>query len=250
MSQIDLWNVGVRYGEDCLALEGINLRIMKGEFVFFIGRNGAGKSTLLHVINGRRPPTVGEVRIDGIEPYSLSAKKRQRFRRKFGLLEPSVGLLADRNIYDNVSFAMRAVGISGRRIRREIPLLLSRVGLRGYEGRQVASLSGGETAKALLARALSLNPEILLADEPTANLDPDSSWDMMCLLEDICRKNGMTVLVATHDRDCVTVMKKRVVTMAAGSIVADEKMAVYNSKAADIFEERRILNERAKRKLL
>ena len=250
MAQIDLWNVGVSFEDGGIALEGIDLKIGRGEFVFFIGRSGAGKSTLLHVINGRIPPVTGEVWVDGTEPYMLSGKRRQRFRRKFGLIEPSVGLLTDRNVYENVAFVMRAVGMSGRRIRREIPGLLSEVGLGGYEARSAAALSGGENAKALLARALSLQPDILLADEPTANLDPDSSWDMMCLLEEINRKHGTTVLVATHDRDSVTVMKKRVVTMAAGKIVADEKKAVYNSKASDIFEERRILNERAERKLL
>ncbi len=250
MVQINLFDVEVCYNDEAVALEHINLRIEAGEFVFLIGRNGAGKSTLLRVINARISPTAGEVWIDGIDPNTLSSGRKQRFRRNFGLMEPSVGLLKDRNIYENIAFVMRAAEQPERKIRREIPALLASVGIGGYETRKPAELSGGERAKALLARALSLHPRILLADEPTANLDPDSSWDMMCLLEEVNKRHGTTVIIATHDRENVSFMRKRVITMAAGNIVADERLAIYNSRASDIFEERKILNERAKRKLL
>ena len=250
MAQISLTDVSVLYEDETVGLEDINLRIEKGEFVFFTGRNGAGKSTLLKVINGRVAPVKGDVWVADCQGNRLEGRRLQLFRRHFGLMESDIGLLRHKNLYENIAFVMRAVGQPESRIRAEIPQMLAALGLGGYEQRYVHELSGGQAARALLARALCMHPDILIADEPTANLDGDSSWDIMCLLEDINRRAGTTVLVASHDREIVTIMKKRVVTMAAGRIVADERQAIYNSRAADIFEERRILDERTNRKLL
>lgn len=250
MAQISLMDVSVLYENGAVGLENISLRIEKGEFIFFTGRNGAGKSTLLRIINGRVAPSAGEVWVAECQVNRLEGRKLQMFRRHFGLMESELGLLKNKSIYDNMAFVMRAVGNSEQQMRREIPEILNAVGMGAYAARYVGELSGGQVAKALLARALCMHPDILIADEPTANLDGDSSWDIMCLLEEVNRKTGTTVLVASHDREIVSIMKKRVITMAAGNIVADEKKAIYNNRAADIFEERRILHERSKRSLL
>ncbi len=250
MAQISLLDVNVLYENGGVGLENISLRIDKGEFVFFIGRNGAGKSTLLKVINGRIVPSSGEVWVTDCQVNRLEGKKLQIFRRRFGLMESQMGLIRSKSIYENMAFVMRAIGYSGQQIQREIPEILNAVGIGAFAERYVNELSGGQAARALLARALCMHPEILIADEPTANLDEDSSWDIMCLLEEVNKKHGITVLAASHDREIVSILKKRVITMAAGNIVADEKRAVYNSRAADIFEERRILHERSKRSLL
>ena len=250
MVQISLLDVSVLYENGEVGLEHINLRIEKGEFAFFTGRNGAGKSTLLRVIHGRVAPSAGEVWVADCQVNKLEGNRLQMFRRHFGLMESQMGLIRNKSIYENMALVMRAVGYSGKQIKREIPEILNAVGIGALGERYVDELSGGQEARALLARALCMHPDILIADEPTANLDGDSSWDLMCLLEEMNKKYGITMLVASHDREIVSIMKKRVITMAVGNIVADEKMAIYNNRAADIFEERRILHERSKRSLL
>lgn len=249
MAQIRLVDVNVLYEDNEVGLENISLRIEKGEFVFFTGRSGAGKSTLLKVINGRVLPSSGEVWVEDSQVNRLEGRKLQLFRRHFGLMEREFELISHKTVYENLAFVMRAVGNSPQQIKREIPKILTAVGIGACAGRYAEELSGGQAARALLARAICLQPDILIVDEPTANLDWDSSWDIMCLLEEINQKLGTTVLVASHQREIVSIMKKRVITMAAGNIVADEKNAIYNNRAADIFEERRILHERSKRNL-
>lgn len=162
-------------------------------------------------------------------------------------MSSEVGLLKDRSVYDNIKLAMVSTGRYKGKIRNEILRVLGLVGIAGKFQAYPDELSGGELARAMLARALAVNPEILIADEPTANLDPDAAWDLMLLLQELNRK-GMTVIVASHSRDLVSIMKKRVITLVAGALVADEKNAIYNQKAVDIFEERRIQEERAKKK--
>ena len=160
-------------------------------------------------------------------------------------MSPDVGLLRDRNVYDNLDLAMMAVEKSKRQSRKEIARVLGIVGLADKEKAYADELSGGEVARILLARALLVHPQILIADEPTANLDPDAAWDLMLLLKEL-NHSGITVVAASHSRELVSIMKKRVLTLVAGCLVADEKRAIYNQKAIDIFEERKILEKRGK----
>lgn len=248
MALISFQNVTKRYENEFLALERADFQIGKGEFVFFIGRNGAGKSTVLKLISGQIFPTEGTVTVKGEDTASLTKAQKPVFRRQFGLMAPEVGLVPGRTVYENIALALRVSGKGGWKLKDRVEHAMSLTGSLACRDKQAENLSGGETARALLARALVMEPEILVADEPTANLDPDHTWDFMCLLEQLNR-SGLTVLVSSHDREMVSVMRKRVITLAAGRIVADEKKAIYNSKASDIFEERRILNERAGREL-
>lgn len=162
-------------------------------------------------------------------------------------MSPEVGLLKDRTVYDNIMFAILATGKMDDKMKKTIMGSLGLVGLVGKFQAFPNELSGGEKARVLLARALSVRPEILIADEPTANLDGDSAWDLMQLLAEV-NYRGMTVLVASHARELVTIMRRRCMTLVAGNLVADEKNAIYNLKATDIFEERKVLEKIGKKK--
>lgn len=226
---------------DEIALEDISFEIEKGEFVFIIGKSGAGKSTLLDLILKQQEVTSGKITVGGRRVDIMKRKKIPAHRRKIGFVSPEVGLLKDRSVYDNILLAILATGKTNERERVTIMRVLGLVGLAGKFQAYPDELSGGEQARVLLARALSVNPELLIADEPTANLDADSAWDLMQLLAEL-NYQGMTILVASHARELVTIMKKRCMTLIAGNLVADEKHSIYNPKAIDIFEERRILN--------
>lgn len=226
---------------DEIALEDISFEIEKGEFVFIIGKSGAGKSTLLDLILKQQEVTSGKITVGGRRVDIMKRKKIPAHRRKIGFVSPEVGLLKDRSVYDNILLAILATGKTNERERATIMRVLGLVGLAGKFQAYPDELSGGEQARVLLARALSVNPELLIADEPTANLDADSAWDLMQLLAEL-NYQGMTILVASHARELVTIMKKRCMTLIAGNLVADEKHSIYNPKAIDIFEERRILN--------
>lgn len=226
---------------DEIALEDISFEIEKGEFVFIIGKSGAGKSTLLDLILKQQEVTSGKITVGGRRVDIMKRKKIPAHRRKIGFVSPEVGLLKDRSVYDNILLAILATGKTNDRERATIMRVLGLVGLAGKFQAYPDELSGGEQARVLLARALSVNPELLIADEPTANLDADSAWDLMQLLAEL-NYQGMTILVASHARELVTIMKRRCMTLVAGNLVADEKHSIYNPKAIDIFEERRILN--------
>ena len=243
MAEIRFVNVSKVYDEDIIALERASFDIGQGEFLFFIGRNGAGKSTALKLLTGQETVTDGEVYMNGSSVSALNKKQLPYFRRQFGIMKPDLGLLRNRSILDNIIFSLRATGHYGRKMEELARASLGITGMLHKMNAYPDELSGGENAKALLARAISGNPSILVLDEPTANLDPDSSWDIFCLLEELNRQ-GMTILAASHDREMVSVMRKRVITLSAGRVVADERRAIYNAMAADILEERRVLNER------
>lgn len=187
-------------------------------------------------------PDCGEIWVRGTEITKLPERKVPFLRRQIGLMQPEYGLLSDRSVYENVELAMRATGQPKRLFQKRVSQTLNTVGVAHRIEAFPDEISAGETARVLLARALVINPGILIADEPTANLDSDMAWDLICLLDELNRL-GVTVIVGSHDKELVSIMKKRVLTLSAGRLIADEKKAVYNYRAFDIIEERRIRNE-------
>lgn len=231
-----------------MVLEDVSFRIEKGEFVFIIGKSGAGKSTLLNLITRQLTPTEGAVLVFGIPLDTMKEKELPYYRRRIGIMSQEVGMLESMTVYENIALALQAVEQAGRGMKRRILETLGLVGIAEKAYAYPRELSGGEQARMLLARAMAVDPDILIADEPTANLDPDTAWDMMLLFSEIHR-SGKTLIISSHARELVTVMRKRVITLVAGAVVDDEKNAVYNRKAVDIFEERRVLEERNKKLL-
>lgn len=217
------------YSSGAPALNGISLHIKKGEFVFIVGDSGSGKSTLIKLLLRELTATGGHVYVMGHDLAKLRHRQIPKYRRNLGVVFQDFRLLKDRNVYDNVAFAQRIIEKSTKEIRRNVPAVLSTVGLAGKYKSKPKQLSGGEQQRVALARALVNKPSILLADEPTGNLDPKNSWEIMQLLEEI-NENGTTVLVVTHNRDIVNAMHKRVVTMKKGVIVSDEEEGEYNDE--------------------
>ena len=221
-----LENVSKSYTAGIPALNGINLHINKGEFVFVVGDSGSGKSTLIKLLLRELVPTSGRIFVNGTDVVRLKRRKIPKFRISLGVVFQDFRLLKDRNVYENVAFAQRIIQMPSREIRKNVPAMLSRVGLAGKYKAKPKQLSGGEQQRVALARALVNRPEILLADEPTGNLDPKNSWEIMNLLEKI-NNDGTTVLVVTHNREIVNAMQKRVITMKKGLIVSDEEKGGY-----------------------
>ncbi len=234
MAQIIFDHVTKKFKNET-ALHDISFEIDKGEFVFFIGKSG-----LLNLIMKQEEVTSGKITVEGRRVDTMTRNKVPEHRRRLGIMSPEVGLLKDRSVYDNIKLALLATENADDRMREKIIKVLGLVGLAKKYKSYPDELSGGEQARILLARALSVQPEILIADEPTANLDPDSAWDLMQLLEEL-NYRGMTILVASHARGLVTIMKRRCITLIAGRMAADEKRSIYNQKSMDIFAERRIL---------
>lgn len=242
MAQIIFDHVTKKFGDEA-ALDDVSFEIEKGEFVFIIGKSGAGKSTLLNLIMKQEEVTSGQITVNGWRVDSMKRKKISDHRRRLGVMSPEVGLLKDRSVYENIAFAILATEQGNAHMKQMVMRVLGLVGLAGKFEAFPNELSGGEQARVLLARALVTNPEILIADEPTANLDPDASWDLMQLLAEV-NYQGMTVIVASHARELVTIMKRRCITLVAGTVVSDQRNSIYNQKATDIFEERRVLSKR------
>jgi cell division transport system ATP-binding protein len=245
MNEIVFQNVTKIYDTETIGVEDVSFEIEKGEFVFVVGRSGSGKSTLLKLLSAQMPVTSGEIWIRGINLSTLPDKKRPLLRRQFGIMQSNLGLLPDRTVFQNVSLALYVTEAPAHLIPKKVEQVLVTVGISHKAYSYPHELSVGEAARVLLARAIVMNPKIMVIDEPTANLDPDASWDLMCLLDEINRL-GITMVVASHSRELVTVMKKRVITLVSVVKVLDEKNAIYNMKAMDIFEEKRVLNERKK----
>lgn len=223
---IVLNNVSKSYSTGAPALNGVSIRIKKGEFVFIVGDSGSGKSTLIKLLLRELLPTSGTVVVNGMDVAKLKRRKIPKFRRNLGIVFQDFRLLKDRNVYENVAFAQRIIQTPGREIKKNVPAILSIVGLAGKYKAKPRQLSGGEQQRVALARALINKPSILLADEPTGNLDPRNSWEIMKLLEEI-NESGTTVMVVTHNREIVNAMKKRVVTMKKGVIISDEEKGGY-----------------------
>ena len=223
---ITLENVSKAYSTGAPALNNVSLKIEAGEFVFIVGDSGSGKSTLIKLLLRELLPTSGKIMVNDIDVASLRHKQIPKYRRKLGVVFQDFRLLKDRNVYENVAFAQRIVQTPTKEIKKNVPSILSTVGLAGKYKAKPKQLSGGEQQRVALARALVNNPPILLADEPTGNLDPKNSWEIMKLLEEI-NARGTTVLVVTHNREIVNAMKKRVITMNKGVIVNDKKEGTY-----------------------
>lgn len=223
---IFLDNVSKAYSTGAPALDNITLHIGRGEFVFIVGDSGSGKSTLIKLLLRELTASSGSVYVMGNNLARLRHGQIPKFRRNLGVVFQDFRLLKDRNVYENVAFAQRIVETPGRDIRRNVPAILATVGLAGKYKSKTSRLSGGEQQRVALARALINNPSILLADEPTGNLDPKNSWEIMKLLEEV-NERGTTVVVVTHNREIVNAMQKRVITMKKGVIVSDEEEGGY-----------------------
>ena len=209
------------------ALNGINLHVQKGEFVFIVGKSGSGKSTLIKLLLKELDPTSGKIYVNKKYLNKLTRKKLPYLRRDIGVVFQDFRLLRDRNVYENVAFAQRVIGTSTKTIRSRVPQMLSMVGLAAKYKSLPRQLSGGEQQRVAIARALVNEPKILLADEPTGNLDENNAWEIMKLLEEI-NERGTTVVVVTHNLDIVKAMKKRVITMRKGVVISDEDLGGTN----------------------
>lgn len=208
------------------ALCDISFDIAEGEFVFIVGSSGAGKSTITKIITGEEMVTEGSVLVNGINPGELSPKEIPYFRRSLGMVFQDFRLLASKNVFENVAFALRVRGAKKSEIKRVVPNALDMVGLKDKANVMSDELSGGEKQRVALARAMANNPPLLIADEPTGNLDPSMSYHIMSLLDEINR-HGTTVVVITHDRELVNTFKKRVIEIDTGYVVRDEFNARY-----------------------
>ena len=224
---IELKDVTKEYSKGISALNGINLKIEQGEFVFIVGDSGSGKSTLIKLIMKELEPTSGTIIVNGHNLGRMRHRKVPMYRRNIGVVFQDFRLLKDRNIYENIAFAQRVTETSARVIKKKVPAALSLVGLAQKYKAFPKELSGGEQQRVALARALVNNPSMLIADEPTGNLDPDTAWDIMNLLNDI-NMRGTTVVVATHAKDIVDKMKKRVIHIEKGEIIRDDKKGGYD----------------------
>ena len=208
------------------AINNISLHINKGEFVFIVGNSGSGKSTLIKLLLKELDATSGTIKVNGYEVNKLRRRKIPKFRRGIGCVFQDFRLLPDRNVYENVAFAQRVIEMPNRVIKKRLPEILTLVGLAAKYKSLPDELSGGEQQRVALARALVNRPNLLLADEPTGNLDPTNSIEIMRLLEEI-NERGTTVLVVTHNREIVNEMKKRVITLKSGVIISDQQEGGY-----------------------
>lgn len=218
--------VSMQYSTGVDALCDVSIRIEKGEFVFVVGKSGSGKSTFIKLLLKELNPSEGRIFVAGRQVTNLSRKQVSLYRRQIGVVFQDFRLLKNKTVYENIEFAQQIIGMNKREIARNVAIMLEMVGLKGKENAYPGELSGGEQQRVAIARALINNPAILLADEPTGNLDPQMAWEIMMLLQEI-NKMGTTVVVVTHNNDVVDIMKKRVVTLDNGFIVSDEQEGGY-----------------------
>ena len=226
---IKLEHVSKSYSAGIPALNDVSLEIEDGQFVFIVGDSGSGKSTMIKLLLKELDPTDGEITIGGKNLGRIKRKQIPKFRRGIGVVFQDFRLLKDRNVYENVAFAQKVIGEPNSHIRKKVPIMLSMVGLAAKYRSYPKELSGGEQQRVAIARALINEPSILLADEPTGNLDNNNAWEIMKLLEEINAK-GTTVIVVTHNLEIVKVMKKRVITVKKGTIVSDSKQGGYDDE--------------------
>lgn len=219
-------HVSKQYFTGVEALSDVSICIHKGEFVFVVGKSGSGKSTFIKLLLKELNPTEGRIFVGGRQVTNLKRKQVSLYRRKIGVVFQDFRLLKNKTVFENVAFAQEIIGMTKRDIARNVPIMLEMVGLKGKEKMYPHELSGGEQQRVAIARALINQPTILLADEPTGNLDPKTAWDIMMLLEEV-NKMGTTVVVVTHNNDVVDVMQKRVINLEDGVLVRDEKKGGY-----------------------
>ena len=238
---IKLEHVSKSYSVGIPALNDVSLNIEEGEFVFVVGDSGSGKSTLIKLLLKELEPTEGTITINGRKLNKIRRRQIPKFRRNIGVVFQDFRLLKDRNIYDNVAFAQKVIGESNRSIKKNVPKLLSMVGLAAKYRSYPRQLSGGEQQRVAIARALINKPKILLADEPTGNLDANNAWEIMKLMEEI-NEQGTTVVVVTHNLEIVKAMNKRVITMQKGVVVDDTASDHYGKDTSveqddDLFDD-------------
>ena len=219
-------NVRKVYDSDTVALDDVSLTINDGEFVFLVGPSGSGKTTLMKLITGELRPTSGTVIINDFDMSTIKRRKLPKMRRTLGVVFQDYRLIENMTVYDNVAFAMRVVGTPNKEIKKRVPYILELVGLEGREKRLPTELSGGEQQRVAIARALVNSPRMIVADEPTGNLDPARSLELMLLLEKI-NEMGTTVLVVTHEKELVNAFNKRVITIDSGNMVSDGMEGYY-----------------------
>lgn len=223
---IALEHISKQYSTGVDALKDISLRIDKGEFVFIVGKSGSGKSTFIKLLLKELDPTEGRLFVGGRQVTRLKRKQVSLYRRQIGVVFQDFRLLKNKTVYENIAFAQQIIGMSRRETERNVAIVMDMVGLTGKEKVYPNELSGGEQQRVAIARALINQPTILLADEPTGNLDPQTAWDIMMLLQEVSQ-TGTTVVVVTHNNDIVDVMQKRVITLDKGILVHDEKKGGY-----------------------
>ena len=226
---IRLIDVYKEYDNGTKALKGVNMRIDDGEFVFLVGPSGSGKSTVIKLITAEIAPTEGRLMVNGYNLNNISPRQVPYMRRTLGIIFQDFRLIDKKTVYENLSFAMRAIGASSRELRRRIPYVLQLVGLEQKADRYPGQLSGGEQQRVAIARALVNNPSMIIADEPTGNLDPQRSLEIMMLLERI-NELGTTMLVVTHEKNLVNRFDKRVVAIENGRIISDKTGGYYNGE--------------------
>ncbi len=210
-----------------VALDGVDLTINEGEFVFLVGPSGSGKTTLMKLITGEVRATAGEIVVNDFDMMKIKMRKMSKVRRTLGVIFQDFRLIENMTIYDNVAFAMRVVGAKSKNIAKRVPYVLELVGLEGRESRFPNELSGGEQQRVAIARALVNNPRMIVADEPTGNLDPVRSLELMLLFEKI-NEMGTTILVVTHEKELVNAFSKRVITIDEGHVISDGMDGYYS----------------------
>jgi len=219
-------NISKTYSSGAPALNGVDLRVERGEFVFVVGNSGSGKSTLIKLLLKELEPTTGKIYVNKKFLNKITRKRLPMLRRDIGVVFQDFRLLTDRNVFENIAFAQKVVEAPARQIRGQVLAMLSMVGLLDKYKSFPNELSGGEQQRVAIARALVNNPSILLCDEPTGNLDPVNSWEIMKILDE-ANKRGTTVLVVTHNMEIVQAMKKRTITMSGGKIISDVEKGGY-----------------------
>jgi len=219
-------NISKTYSSGSPALNGVDLRVERGEFVFVVGNSGSGKSTLIKLLLKELEPTTGKIYVNKKFVNKITRKRLPMLRRDIGVVFQDFRLLTDRNVFENIAFAQKVVEAPPRQIRGQVLAMLSMVGLLDKYKSFPNELSGGEQQRVAIARALVNNPSILLCDEPTGNLDPVNSWEIMKILDE-ANKRGTTVLVVTHNMEIVQAMKKRTITMSGGKIISDVEKGGY-----------------------
>ncbi len=226
MSMIKMKNVRKSYENGAVALRGINLQVEEGEFIFLVGPSGSGKSTIVKLLTGEITATDGQIEVNGFDLTKIRRSKLPKLRRTIGIIFQDFRLIEEKTVYENVAFALRVIGAKNKKIRERVDYVLGLVGIEGKRGRLPKELSGGEQQRVAIARALANNPKLIIADEPTGNIDPKLSREVMALLVEI-NKKGTTVLVVTHEEELVNDFSKRVVAIKEGEVVRDEMGGYY-----------------------
>ncbi len=226
---IQMKKVKVVYrSSDTVALDGVSMSIEEGEFVFLVGPSGSGKTTIMKLLTGEIRADAGQIVVNDFDMRDIKIRKLPKMRRTLGVVFQDFRLIDNMNVYDNVAFAMRVTGVRNKKIKKRVPEVLALVGLEGREKRMPKELSGGEQQRVAIARALVNNPRMIVADEPTGNLDPVRSMELMLLLEKINMDTGTTILVVTHEKELVNALNKRVIYISEGKIISDRKGGYFD----------------------